>query len=194
LSLGGATALLTGFHARYGDSRAGAVLSIAGVSCMFTQSFFAKSLPVLFLQGDADLIAPPEANSERSFPLAEDPRELVLLKSGSHTAFAGFATLLDGSMNYDKLGCSVLNVQAPPSFSGLGSADEGIAQDSSVCPQPCTGTPITPSLDATRQEELTKIVGLAFFDEFLRAKKSATSYLAGPLATENPEVTLKLKP
>ncbi len=193
LSLGGSTTLLSAFHPRLRDARVGAALPIAGVSCMLTQPFFSRSLPVLFLQGDADLIAPPQDNSERSFPLAQDPRELVLLRAGSHTGFSGFAALFDPTMNYDRIGCMALGNIVVTSFSGLGTADEGINQDPSVCPMPCQGTPVDPSLDADRQTQLTKAVGLAFFDAWLLGQADAKSYLKGALQSENPEVTLRLK-
>ena len=129
LSLGGLTTLLSTFHPRLRDQRIIAALPMAGVSCMFTAPFFAQSVPLLLVQGDADLIAPPDANSERSFPLAQAPKELALLKAGSHTAFAGVASILDPTMNYDRLGCGELGSVSVTGFGALGSEADGISQD-----------------------------------------------------------------
>jgi predicted dienelactone hydrolase len=194
LSLGGLTTLLATFHTRLRDPRIAASLPIAPASCMLTAPFFAQPVPVLFLHGDADLIAPIDSNSRRSFPLAKDPRELVTLKTGSHTGFSGFATLFDPKMHYDSVGCMVLgNISAGLTFAGLGTADEGIAQDASVCPLPCQQAPAGPALDAERQQQLTDVVGLAFFEARLRGDAKAKAFLEGPLASENTEAAIQLK-
>jgi predicted dienelactone hydrolase len=194
LSLGGATTLLAAFHDKLRDKRVGAALPIAPLSCMFTAQFFGNSLPVLFLQGDADMIAPTAQNSERVFPEAQAPKELILLKAGSHTGFSGFASLFDPTMNYDRIGCMALgDIAVPPTFDGLGTADDGINPDTSVCPAPCQGTFVDPSLNADRQTELTKIIGAAFFDGWLLEDKAAQKYLQGAVAKENPEVSITLK-
>jgi predicted dienelactone hydrolase len=194
LSLGGLTTLLVVFHSRLRDPRITASLAMAAPSCMFTAPFFAQSVPVLLLHGDSDLIVPIDANSERVFPLMKDPRELVVLHTASHTGFSGFATIFDPKTHYDTIGCSVLgNLTIGSTFAGLGTADEGIAQDPSVCPRPCQVMPSGPSLDAERQEELTDSVGLAFFEARLRGDAQAEAFLQGPLASENKEAMIRLK-
>jgi predicted dienelactone hydrolase len=193
LSLGGLTTLLVAFHPRLRDPRISAALGMAAPSCMFTAPFFAQSVPVLLLHGDSDLIVPIEANSERVLPLMKDPRELVVLQTASHTGFSGFATLFDPKTHYDTIGCSVLGNVTVTSLGGLGTADEGIAQDLSVCPPPCQVMPSGPSLDAERQEQLTDTVGLAFFEARLRGDAKAEAFLQGPLASENKEAMIRLK-
>jgi predicted dienelactone hydrolase len=193
LSLGGLTTLLVTFHDRFRDARIAASMPIAPASCMLTAPFFAQPVPVLFLHGDSDLIANIDANSRRSFPLAKDPRELVVLHNASHTGFSGFATLFDPNTHYDSVGCMVLGNLQVGSFGGLGTADEGIAQDASVCPAPCQAMPSGPALDAERQEQLTDAVGLAFFEARLRGDAKARAFLEGPLASENTEAQIQLK-
>ncbi len=194
LSLGGLTTLLAGFHPTLRDPRLRAALALAPPSCMLLAPFFATTrLPLAMVQGDADLLVPPEANTERAFPLTEPPSQLVLLRRGSHTAFAGLASLLDPTMNYDRLGCQALGNVSATSFAALGSADQGISQDPSVCPMPCQGTPMDPSLDATRQQDLTRAIGLAFFAANLQGDAEAQSFLTSRLAAENPEVASQSK-
>src|SRR6185295_18956557 len=118
---------------------------------------------------------------------------LVTLKTCSHTGFSGFATLFDPKMHYDKVGCMVLGSLNVQSFGGLGTAEEGIAQDASVCPLPCQGTGPDAALDAERQQELTDVVGLAFFEARLRGDAKAKAFLEGPLASENKDAAISLK-
>jgi predicted dienelactone hydrolase len=193
LSLGGLTTLLSAFHSRLRDPRVKAAMALAPVSCMLTAPFFAQSVPLMMVQGDRDMILPIEDNSERAFPLAKDPRELVVLKTASHTGFSGFASLFDPTMNYDRIGCMAIGSVQVMSFSGLGTADEGIAQDASVCAQPCQQPIVDPSLEAGRQQQLTQAIGLAFFESKLRGDGAAEKFLEGPLQSENSEVTLRLK-
>ena len=193
LSLGGLTTLLSAFHPRLRDTRVKAALALAPVSCMLTAPFFAQSVPVMLVQGDRDMILPIADNTERIFPLAKDPRELVVLKTGSHTGFSGFASLFDPTMNYDRIGCMALGSVQVMSFGALGSADEGIAQDPSVCAQPCQQPIMDPSLEAGRQQQLTQAIGLAFFESRLKNDAAAEKFLEGPLQSENMEVTLQLK-
>jgi hypothetical protein len=78
------------------------------------------------------------------------------------------------------------------SFAALGGAADGIVTDSSVCPMPCTATPMDPSLGADRQHDLTDAAAVAFFDQTLKGDAGAQRFLAGRIATENPEVTVRL--
>jgi hypothetical protein len=60
-----------------------------------------------------------------------------MMARGSHTGFAGYATLFDASDHYDKIGCAALNGQKAETLQTLGSEAEGISQDPTVCPDPC---------------------------------------------------------
>ncbi len=193
LSLGGLTTLLVAQHPTLRVPKVRAALPIAAPACMFTAPFWqGATVPLLLLHGDADLIVPPVENSERAFALDGGPRELVLLARGSHTAFTGLATLFDPSKNYDRLGCTALAGLHVDSFGALGTPAEGVSADPSVCPMPCAGTPMDPSLAADRQQSLTRAVAAAFFDDSLRADPAAHQFLRDALARENPEVTAKL--
>src|SRR5262249_37429654 len=139
LSLGGLTTLLLAFHPTSRDARLRAVLAMAPPSCMFLPSFFTHAdLPLLLLHGDSDMIVPIAENSEHAFPLTQSPSELVVPHTASHTGFSGLATLLDQTMHLDRLGCTAIAGHTDvSSFASLGSVDQGISADPSVCPLPC---------------------------------------------------------
>jgi predicted dienelactone hydrolase len=196
LSLGGLTTLLLAYHPTLRDPRIRAALAIAAPSCMLEAPFFAGAdVPLVLLHGDVDAIVPVAENSERIFDLTPAGTELILLANGSHTGFAGPASLLDPSMSFDQFGCQALgDTVNVTSFAGLGSAAQGISQDPAVCPMPCQATPTAPSLAADRQHELTQAIALAFFDSVLGRDAQAQPFLRARLAAENPEVRVQLRP
>jgi predicted dienelactone hydrolase len=195
LSLGGLTTLLLAFHPTDRDPRVRAALAIAAPSCMLLQPFFADAtLPLLLIHGDSDEIVPIAANSARIFPMTRAPSELVTLHNGSHTAFSGVAAFLDQSMHLDRLGCQAISGAVDvTSFSGLGTPAEGISDDTSVCPMPCTAPFVDPALDAERQQTLTKAAASAFFDAHLDGETEGATFLRTGLAAENREISVQLK-
>jgi predicted dienelactone hydrolase len=194
LSLGGLTTLLLAFHPTLRDPRVKAAVAQAPPSCMMLPAFFVGAkLPLLLMHGDADEIVPPAANSQRIFPWTPAGTELVLLHKGSHTGFAELAALLDATMNYDRIGCkAVVGASNVSSFAGLGTPAMGISDDTSVCPQPCTAPFVDPSLDAARQQDLTKAAELAFFAAHLGNDMQADLFLRTRLAIENREISTQL--
>jgi predicted dienelactone hydrolase len=194
LSLGGLTALLAAYHPTLRDSRIKAVLPMAAPSCFLTPAFYTStSMPLLLVHGDSDQIVPIDPNSARAFDRAtEDPRELITLHRGSHTGFAGYASLFDPTMHYDRIGCLAVKGIDVTNFSALGSEAEGISSDPTVCPMPCTGTIEDPALNADRQHDLVDAIALAFFDAQFRADASAKHFLTGPLAAENTDLAIRL--
>ncbi len=168
---------------------------MAAPSCFLTAPFYQTvKMPLLLLHGDADIIVPLAANSTRAFGFAQQPKQLVTLARGSHTAFASLATVLDPTMNYDRIGCTAIQGATDvSSFAALGDASDGISSDTSICPAACSMTPMDPSLVADRQQALTKIIAAAFFDATLGADASAQKFLQTRLAPENPEVTSTLQ-
>jgi predicted dienelactone hydrolase len=195
LSLGGLTTLLFAFHPTSRDPRLRAALAMAPPSCMFTAPFFATtSLPLLLLHGDSDMVVPLPDNSARAFPLTQSPSELVVLRNASHTGFTGLAALLDQTAHLDRIACQALAGKTDvTSFSSLGTEDQGIAADPSVCPLPCQGAFVDPALDAERQQELTRAVEQAFFDAELRGDRQAANFVRTRVGAENPEVMAQTK-
>ena len=194
LSLGGLTTLLLGFHPTMRDPRLKAVLAMAPPSCMFTADYFANApaLPLLMMYGSLDAIVDPAANEQRIFPFTKSPSELMAFAAGSHTGFATAAAFLDASTNYDSFGCKALGMIDASSFSTLGTAAQGIAQDPSVCPAACTTVPTTPSLDAGRQQDLTQAAAQAFFDNALGRNTTGKQFVQSGIATQNTEVSVQV--
>jgi predicted dienelactone hydrolase len=195
LSLGGLTTLLVAFHDKLRDPRVTSAFAIAAPSCFLTAPFYQTTrMPLMLLQGDADLIVPFQANSVRAFGFAQQPKQLVALARGSHTAFASLASVLDPTMNYDRIGCSAIQgATNVSSFAALGDASDGISSDTSICPAACAMPPMDPSLLADRQQALTKIIGAAFFDATIKGDAAAEKFLQTRLAPENAEVTSTLE-
>jgi predicted dienelactone hydrolase len=194
LSLGGLTTLLAAFHPTLRDARIRAAMALAAPSCMLTERFFAGvELPLLLVHGDSDLIVPIDANARRTFPLTRDPSELVVMRNGSHTGFAGPATFFDQSMHVDEIGCTALSGFSVDSFATLGTEEQGISQDTRACPLPCQVTPTGAALDATRQQTLTKALALGFFDAELGHDRQGSSFVTARAAAENPELAVELK-
>ena len=195
LSLGGLTTLLLGYHPTMRDPRLKAALAMAPPSCMFTAEYFANApaLPLLMMYGSSDAIVDPVANEQRIFPFTKSPSELMAFAAGSHTGFATAAAFLDAATNYDAFGCKALGMLDASSFSTLGTAAQGIAQDPSVCPAACTTIPTTPSLDAGRQQDLTKAAAQAFFDNALGRNTTGKQFVQSGIASENMEVSVQLR-
>ncbi len=194
LSLGGLTSLLATYHPTLRDPRLRAVLAMAAPSCFLTAPFYKNSTaPLLLVHGDADVLVPPEPNSMRAFERDAGPRELVLLRRGTHTGFAGYASLFDPMEHYDKIGCAaIVNSIDVTSFAGLGSEEQGISADSSVCPPPCQAPADGVPMAAERQQELVKALALAFFDRELRGAADADQFLTSTVTSEANEVTVRL--
>ncbi len=195
LSLGGLTTLLLAFHPTSRDPRLKAALAMAPPSCMFTAAYFdnAPALPLLMMLGSDDAIVDPTANEDRIFPLTKTPSELMTFAAGSHTGFAGAASFLNAATNYDAFGCKALGNVDASSFASLGTADQGIAQDPSVCPAACATVPTTPSLDATRQQNLTMAAAQAFFDGVLGRNGTGAAFVQTGIAAQNAEVTVQVR-
>lgn len=195
LSLGGLTTLLLAFHPTSRDPRLKAALAMAPPSCMFTAAYFdnAPALPLLLMLGSDDAIVDPTANEDRIFPLTKTPSELMTFAAGSHTGFATPASFLNAASNYDAFGCKELGSVNASSFASLGTAAQGIAQDPSVCPAACATVPTTPSLDATRQQDLTKAAAQAFFDGVLGRNATGTAFVQTGMAAQNTEVTVQVR-
>jgi predicted dienelactone hydrolase len=194
LSLGGLTTLLATFHPRFRDARIKAALAMAPPACMLTSAFYQTAkVPLMLVHGDDDVLVVPTENSVRAFERAQDPRELVLLKRGSHTGFSGYASLFDQTMHFDRIGCTAIAGSVDvTSFDGLGTEAEGISADPSVCPAPCTQPPTDPPLGADRQHDLTQAIALAFFDGWLHGDHASLKWVEGALAHEK-DVTVRMK-
>jgi predicted dienelactone hydrolase len=194
LSLGGLTSLLATFHPTLRDPRLRAVLAMAAPACFLTAPFYqTTATPLLLVHGDADVLVPLEPNGLRAFERASGPRELVVLKRGTHTAFAGYASLFDPMEHYDAIGCTAIAGSiGNTSFERLGTEAQGISADPSMCPPPCQSPAQGVPLSAERHQELVKALALSFFDRELRGMRDADRFLTAAIASQAEEVTVRL--
>jgi len=188
LSLGGGTVLLLTYHRTLRDRRIRAVLPLApAFSCAFTPAFYGPArVPLLVLQGDADVLAPLEENGARVFQNERGPRTLAVLNGASHLGFLGIAPLLGTPGTIDNIGCFGLVGQTFLAVPGGSMA--GI--DSGQCSTPCQ-TPTMATMAFARHHELTQAIAAAFFDGSLGRNRSARCWLAQGLASENADVEMQ---
>lgn len=202
LSLGGLTTELVAFHPRMRDRRVGAALSIAGPTYFLAPAFFrhAPELPFLMLAGDIDALVPWDSNAA-PVPEKAPGAELVTLRGGSHTGFAGSASYTRWMDNPDALGCRVVlqNIgesMDEPWFHLLGDPGEGIIATGEN--QLCRRDPLPPAINALRQQMLTRVAVGAFFERAFGAsptvRAEADRYLRRQMAGELPEVRYTASP
>lgn len=196
LSLGGLTTELVSFHPQMRDSRIRAALSIAGPTFMLGPRFFrhAPDLPFLMLAGDIDALVPWPDNAA-PVPDKLPGAELVTLRGGSHSGFAGPAAWMRWMDNPDALGCYIVtrNIGADmdePWFELIGTPAQGVVpvSDSELCRL----DPLPEAMNVLRQQMITRVVVGAFFERELAAsparREAAARYLREQLAREVPEV------
>jgi predicted dienelactone hydrolase len=194
LSLGGLTSLLATFHPTLRDTRPRATLAMAAPACFLTAPFYkTTTTPLLLVHGDSDVLVPLAPNALRAFERASGPRELVVLSRGTHTAFAGYASLFDPMEHYDSIGCTAIaGAIDRTSFDRLGTEEMGISADPSMCPSPCQTPAQGVPMHAERQQELVKALALSFFDRELRDDARAARFLPSGITAEAAEVTVRL--
>ena len=194
ISLGGMTTTLVTYHAGMRDSRITAALSIAGPTAQFTPRFFATSdAPFLMLAGNIDALVPYQTNAAPVVAKMAGA-ELVTVRNGSHTAFAGPAASLRWMNNLDSLGCAVVlrNIDSAETVDWgeiLGGPEQGV--DADFPNDLCVMDPLPEALNVLRQQMIAQVVVTAFFQAQLGANDSvrvaARRYLESTLAQEVPE-------
>ncbi|MEP6388774.1 MAG: CocE/NonD family hydrolase [Halioglobus sp.] len=194
ISLGGMTTTLVTYHADMRDSRINAALSIAGPTAQFTPHFFTTTdAPFMMLAGNIDALVPYQTNAA---PVVQKKAgaELVTVRNGSHTAFAGPAASLRWMNNPDSLGCAVVlrNIDSGQSVDWgeiLGGAEQGV--DADFPNDLCVMDPLPQALNVLRQQMIAQVVVTAFFQAQLgadeRIRSAAQRYLQRTLAQEVPE-------
>jgi len=194
ISLGGMTTTLVTYHAGMRDPRIAAALSIAGPTAQFTPRFFATSdAPFLMLAGSIDALVPYQSNAQ---PILEKVAggELVTVRNGSHTAFAGLAASLRWMSNPDSLGCAMVlrNIDSGETVDWgalLGGPEQGV--DADFPNDLCVLDPLPEALNVLRQQMIAQVVVTAFFQAQLGAddkvRVAARRYLEITLAQEIPE-------
>lgn len=197
ISLGGLTSTLLGFHPEWRDERVRAVVSIGGPTAFFSERFFEqqqRELPFLMLAGDRDAIVPWPQNAA-PVPDKVEGGQLVTLRDGSHTGFAGGTRWLRWMRNPDALGCwsvkrNIKDGDRSEWGDLLGAPEIGIEPD--AVSELCVQDPLPPAMNVLRQLMISQVVVRAFLDSVLAPQPSlreqASAYLRDALARELPEV------
>ncbi len=198
LSLGGLTTELVTFHPQWRDPRIKAAISIAGPASMFTKRFFdTTATPFLMIAGTVDALVDYESNAA-VIPQRVTNGSLLTIKGGSHTSFASIAEPLVRFMtNPDSLGCAAVlaNIESDTSenvFADLGDASDGVVFDSAA-PALCSASPLAEAIHPGRQQMITQIAVLSFFQSIFataaETRDAATQELAVGLATDFAEAS-----
>lgn len=195
-SLGGLTATLATFHPSLRDSRVKATVSIAGPAAIFTDVFYESTdTPFLMIAGTADALVNHQANG-MPIPARVSNGELLSILGGTHL---GFAALAEPIMRFiddpDSLGCAAVlatlsDTSTNDVFRQLGSADEGVVVTDNI-PDICDILPNERPVHAGRQQMITTIAVLSFFESVfapeMSDRLSARSQLATDLEQDFPE-------
>ncbi|MEX0904067.1 MAG: hypothetical protein WDZ76_15260 [Pseudohongiellaceae bacterium] len=192
LSLGGLTTHLAGFHRDARDERLSAAVSIAGPSAVLERTFFeTANIPFMMIAGSSDAIVPYQANAA-PIPSKVDDSLLVTLDRGSHTGFAGIASVLFRWFHHpDELVCPLL-------LDGLSS--EGNQAEPMLVPDPrlgisnsnvvpCTMETFDRAMRPAEQQMLTRLAVYAFLESVFAAdterRQQMEAYLRTVFAQEN---------
>lgn len=186
-SLGGLTATLATFHPRYLDSRVAATVSIAGPAAAFTERFYqAADTPFLMIAGSADSLINHRANAV-PIPQRAPAGDLLTIFGGTHLGFAALSEPMLRFLNQpDSLGCGAVLATLGDSstaaiFGDLGSADEGVVIDDSL-PEVCEVIPDEPLAHPGRQQMITTIAVLSFFESVFAAPAARRTEARAELA------------
>lgn len=167
ISLGGLTATLAAYHPRWHDPRIRAAVSIAGPTNMFTRTFFKSTqLPFLMIAGTIDAIVDYQSNAAH-IPQRVADGALLTIAGGAHTSFVALAEPTFRLMNNpDSLGCAAIlaSIDEDPGdvFAGLGDESDGVVRDRNAPPL-CQRNPLPASIHPGRQQMITQLAVLSFF-------------------------------
>jgi predicted dienelactone hydrolase len=201
LSLGGLTTELVAYHPRIRDPRIAAAVSIAGPAAMFTKRFFASAdVPFLMIAGTGDAMISYPANAAPT-PAKHRRGGLVSIERGSHAGFAVFSDFFPMRLlgNPDSLGCYALTQNlgddvAESPFPDLGTAAEGVEVDPTSL-LPCRDGMPSEALSAGRQQMITRLAALAFFESHFAKdpteRAANDAYLRETLAADFAEASFE---
>lgn len=196
LSLGGGTALIAAYHPKWHIDNIQAAVTYAPASCFFGPGFYARSLPVLMLAGDSDLIVTLADGPQRAFENAQPPISLITLHGGNHVGFIGLENL---NGNADDVGCIVVGTGGSNAGAGAAVLGEKLmegagpdAVDTTACMSTCQEH-FLQTMPKDRQQELTRAATLAHFEAILRGRRAAQRWLDETLAAENADVAVDIR-
>ncbi|MEX0962795.1 MAG: hypothetical protein WDZ52_01960 [Pseudohongiellaceae bacterium] len=196
-SLGGITTSLATYHPRLRDTRIGAAISIAGPSAGLVEKFYESSaVPFMMIAGTLDALIDFDYNAA-VIPARVRNSVLIAIEGGTHLGFGSIAEPWLRLMRHpDGLGCSAVlaNLDEDPNaaFIPLGDETDGIVLDPTI-PRVCQNMSSEKALHPARQQMVTRIAVLAFFESEFgenRARREAASHqLNTTLEAELPEAS-----
>jgi dienelactone hydrolase len=198
LSLGGMTTSLVTYHPYLRDPRIDAAATLAGPASMFNERFYQDSqAPLLALFGDIDAIVDYATNGLVALEMAAPKITLATFRGATHTGFSYAAyQFMENMDNPDLLGCKALmaGLSLDVDFPALlGGEDAGVVDR--YTPLPCSVSPLPTSIRPSRQEGLTILAVLTFFDSRFAPdplyRSRALRFLHETMAEENPEVNVQ---
>lgn len=167
-SLGGITTTLATYHPRLRDPRVAAAISIAGPSAGLVSEFYETTdVPFMMIAGTLDALIDFEYNAA-VIPKRVQNSVLIGIEGGTHLGFGSISEPWLRLMNHpDGLGCTAVlsNLGSDPNaaFVALGDESDGIVLDSDT-PALCETMPIEKALHPARQQMVTSIAALSFFE------------------------------
>jgi predicted dienelactone hydrolase len=185
---GAITTLVVTYDSGVRDPRIKAAIPLAPPSCWFKDGWFGDvTVPLLILQGDADLLVDVDANARPLYGIANPPKSLVRIARGNHMGFADFGSQID-----DLDVCAIfpdstsLSAGIEAMIAALGGAADHLSFAGCTLAS-CAGDPS--HLDGRRQMQITKQTATAFLASVFRGDAVAERYLYEELTAANPELT-----
>jgi dienelactone hydrolase len=194
-SLGGITTTLATYHPRLRDERVAAAISIAGPSAGLVSKFYETTdVPFMMIAGTLDALIDFEYNAA-VIPQRVHNSVLIEIEGGTHLGFGSISEPWLRLMNHpDGLGCTAVlsNLGSDPNaaFVALGDASDGIVLDANI-PEVCATMPSEKALHPARQQMVTSIAALSFFEfvfnEDPAKRQAAYEQLSNALPTDMSE-------
>lgn len=201
-SLGGITTSLATYHPRLRDRRIAAAVSVAGPSAGLTERFYQTSdVPFMMIAGRSDALIDFEYNAA-IIPQRVRNSVLIEIDGGTHLGFGTVAEPWLRLLRYpDDLGCAAVLANADSDAEAfidlLGDESDGIVREEDA-PDVCAGPPVAAALHPGRQQMITRIAILAFFESVFNAdparRERAFDQLSESLAAEFPEARYAASP
>ena len=194
-SLGGITTTLATYHPRLRDERVAAAISIAGPSAGLVSKFYETTdVPFMMIAGTLDALIDFEYNAA-VIPQRVHNSVLIEIEGGTHLGFGSISEPWLRLMNHpDGLGCTAVlsNLGSDPNaaFVALGDASDGIVLNANI-PEVCATMPSEKALHPARQQMVTSIAALSFFEfvfnEDPAKRQAAYEQLSNDLPTDMSE-------
>jgi predicted dienelactone hydrolase len=200
ISLGGFTTTLATFHPKLHDPRIVAAVSIAGFTETLGAHFFqTRRVPFLLINGDIDAVIDYPSNARAVLEKAPFA-SLITLRRGTHLSFSDGSPLFFWAHNPDLYACQILGANLPAA--GVNPFEQ-VGDDSVGCvvPQkpsrPCSQKNLPMSMRPHRQQLLTRLAVVAFFESVFESdaqqRQRFSTYLRHGLAAQNHDVLAEVR-